>query len=73
MSTLEFSPAMIRKLRELLGMTQEQLAACCGVQRTTVTLWESGLRNPSGSAAVLLEQLKEKAEKQAKNSVQKKF
>lgn len=66
MSTIERSPAMIRELRELLGMTQEQFAACCGVQRTTVTLWESGLRNPSGSAALLLEQLKEKAEKLGK-------
>lgn len=65
MATADFSPAEIRSLREDLGLTQEQLAERVGVARTTVTLWETGDRNPSGSAILLLDQLANKAAKKA--------
>ena len=32
----------IKTIREELGLRQEDLAAKKGVQRTTVTMWESG-------------------------------
>lgn len=50
-------PSDIRGLRENLGFTQAQLADAVGVNRTAVTLWESGMRNPSGSAEKLLAML----------------
>lgn len=36
----------LRALREVRGYTQEQVAEACGVQRATVTQWESGRRRP---------------------------
>lgn len=50
-------PAEIVSIRRALGWTQERLAIAIGVNRTAVTLWESGKRNPSGSAELLLKQL----------------
>ena len=37
----------IKKLRTEKGMTQEQLANDCGVQRTTITMIELGENKPS--------------------------
>ena len=37
----------IKELRIAKGMTQEQLANECGVQRTTITMIELGENNPS--------------------------
>lgn len=47
-------PTEIKSLRERFGFTQKQLAEAVGVNRTAVTLWESGHRNPSGSAEKML-------------------
>lgn len=49
------------QLREALGWTQQQLAAACGVDRSTVSKWES--EPPTkGPALILLRQLQERVE-----------
>lgn len=57
MATPTFPPHRVRPLRERLALTQEQLAERVGVARSLVTHWESGLRTPSGPAALLLANL----------------
>ena len=37
----------LKELRTAKGMTQEQLASECGVQRTTITMIELGENKPS--------------------------
>lgn len=47
----------IRKIRLALGMSQTEFADAVGVNQATVSLWESGLRSPSGSATILIRQI----------------
>lgn len=49
-----FSKDDVIALRQRLGLSQEQLAEQCGVNRTAVCHWESGIRHPSGPSAKLL-------------------
>lgn len=51
-------PEEIRKLREVLGFSQAELADAIGVNRSAVTHWESGYRNPSGPSKKMLEMLR---------------
>jgi len=44
----------IKNLREKKGLTQQQLASALNVSVTTVSRWESGVKEPSGSAAAIL-------------------
>ena len=37
----------LKELRKEKGFTQEQLANVCGVQRTTITMIETGNNSPS--------------------------
>ena len=37
----------LKKLRKQKGLTQEQVASECGVQRTTITMIELGENKPS--------------------------
>lgn len=39
-------PALVRRLRERMGLTQEQFAREVGVSFSTVNLWENGHRRP---------------------------
>lgn len=39
-------PALVRALRQRLGLTQEQLAQQLGVSFSTVNVWENGKRAP---------------------------
>lgn len=48
-SKARFSPALIRKLRERLGVTQAQLAALLGVTGPAIAQWEGGQSEPRGS------------------------
>jgi transcriptional regulator with XRE-family HTH domain len=47
----------IKKFREKKRLTQQQLASALNVSVTTVSRWESGLKEPSGSAAAILKSL----------------
>lgn len=46
----------IKALRSKLGLTQAALAAAIGVDQSTVSLWESGMK-PRGPARRLLRQM----------------
>jgi len=39
-------PTLVRRLRERMGLTQEQFAREVGVTFSTVNLWENGRRRP---------------------------
>jgi transcriptional regulator with XRE-family HTH domain len=47
---------IIRDLRLLAGLTQEQFAATVGVTYTTINRWENGRSKPSPMAIKLIEQ-----------------
>ena len=44
----------IRQFRKEKNLTQEALATMLGVERTTVTMWESGTITPPTKCLVLL-------------------
>jgi putative transcriptional regulator len=47
----------IRKLRETLGLTQEEFAKKVGAGRATIARWESGQSKPTGLYLRALEKL----------------
>lgn len=47
---------LIRELRQLMGLTQEQFAASLGVAYPTVSRWENGHATPSPMAMKLIDQ-----------------
>jgi len=55
----------MRKLRERLGLSQQQLAGRVGVARATVTRWENGTRRPSRVAELALQNIAEAKETRA--------
>jgi DNA-binding transcriptional regulator YiaG len=60
----EWTPQVVKQLREKYGMTRRQLGDLTGVTITTIYLWEMGQRKPSRTAKILLsrieQELKEK-------------
>jgi transcriptional regulator with XRE-family HTH domain len=50
-------PDIRRLLRTRSGLTQAEIANAIGVQRPTVSRWESGLRTPRGRHADAYSQL----------------
>ncbi|MFA6424728.1 MAG: helix-turn-helix transcriptional regulator [Phycisphaerae bacterium] len=54
---------MVKRLREALGLTQEQFAAKVGVTFSTVNRWENGKGKPSPLAMLRIEELQNKFEK----------
>jgi DNA-binding transcriptional regulator YiaG len=56
-----FPCSQVRPLRLKLGLTQDDLANEIGVTRPLITMWERGVRSPTGPAAILLSQLQAKA------------
>lgn len=46
---------LVRELRSLTGLTQEQFAAALGVTYSTVNRWENGRSKPSSMAIKLIE------------------
>jgi DNA-binding transcriptional regulator YiaG len=59
-------PKEIIKLRDLLGMTQEQLADKIGAERSTVARWETGKHEPRGGYLKSLKELQAMAKKKRK-------
>ncbi len=53
-------PKIIRELRTVLGLTQEQFAAKVGVTFTTVNRWENNKAKPSPLAMLKIKQLQKK-------------
>ncbi|MEH2324505.1 MAG: helix-turn-helix transcriptional regulator [Nostoc sp.] len=51
---------IIRDLRLLAGLTQEQFAATLGVTYTTINRWENGRSKPSPLAMGKIEEMLEK-------------
>jgi DNA-binding transcriptional regulator YiaG len=51
----------VRRLRQALRVTQQQLAAELGVRQQTVSEWETGLYQPRGASARLLDIVAERA------------
>lgn len=47
----------IKAYRTRKGMTQTELGNLCGVGKSSVSHWESGVTEPSGSAKMILEEL----------------
>ena len=66
MATLQFDPVHVLPLRTKLGLTQTELAESVGVSQPTVAMWEAGQRKPSGSATILLNRLRDQAEKKSR-------
>lgn len=63
------TPDWIKQVRSDLALTQEQFAIRLGVSQGSVALWESGERNPSGSARILLEMLGLEADRAATKKI----
>jgi putative transcriptional regulator len=51
----KYSPAIVKKLRDQLGMSQAVFAELLGVSRIWVQGWERGVRHPSPLARRLLD------------------
>lgn len=77
------SPQQMKRIRESLGLTQSEFAACLGLTQKTVSQYEMGFRVPGPTVKVvvktldilpatqakrLLETMLEVAEKQKKDS-----
>jgi transcriptional regulator with XRE-family HTH domain len=52
-------PHLVRKLRDLLGLTQEKFAAKLGVTFPTINRWENGRAKPSPLALARIRELAE--------------
>jgi DNA-binding transcriptional regulator YiaG len=67
------SPQEIRKLRQALQLTQQQLADKIGARQHTVARWETGVNEPKGAYAMLLNQLSEKVKRRRSRKKPKRF
>ena len=65
---LEISSAEVKRIREGLGITREELAVRLGVSPWTVRAWEFGQRPCNGPAALLLQRLDGEAPKEQPNA-----
>jgi DNA-binding transcriptional regulator YiaG len=51
----------VKALRSRLGMTQQELAGELGTRQQTVSEWETGMYQPRGTSATLLNIIAERA------------
>jgi len=58
---LKWDAAGVRRLREALRLTQQELASELGVRQQTVSEWETGLYQPRGASVRLLDIVAERA------------
>jgi len=57
-------PALVKKVRRQLALSQEDLARELGVSYTTINRWENGQSQPSKMAKVLFDSFCEKMTEQ---------
>ena len=50
----DWNEQTVRRLRDHLGLTQQQLADEIGVRQQTVSEWETGIYAPRGASSKLL-------------------
>ncbi|MGA2233018.1 MAG: helix-turn-helix domain-containing protein [Tepidisphaeraceae bacterium] len=60
----KITPGFIVRLREAIGLTQEQFARRLGVTKMTVSRWECGTIRPSPAMAEAIGRLQSKARKE---------
>jgi DNA-binding transcriptional regulator YiaG len=60
------TPEAIKRLRQSLGMTQEQFASEIGANRVTIADWEGGSHKPRGLYLAALKELATKTKRKAK-------
>jgi DNA-binding transcriptional regulator YiaG len=58
---MRWDASRVRRLRQTLRLTQQELAAQLGVRQQTVSEWETGLYQPRGASARLLDIVAERA------------
>ena len=58
----DWTPEMVKRLREDYGLTRKKLGELTGVTITTIYLWEMGQRNPSRTAEILLSRIEQELE-----------
>jgi predicted transcriptional regulator len=63
MRQVNMTPKRIVKLREALGMTQQELADSIGAYQPTIARWETGKNQPRGANLKALMELEEKVKK----------
>lgn len=51
------TPDEIKAYRKKKDLTQEELGKICGVGKSSVSQWEKGTTEPSGSARIILDDL----------------
>jgi transcriptional regulator with XRE-family HTH domain len=49
-----FQPEAIRKFREAKGLSQQQLASMLNVGVSSLSRWENGTKEPTGTASAVL-------------------
>jgi putative transcriptional regulator len=57
-----FTPPDIRKVREIFGLSQAQMALFLSVSVRTLQNWEQGRRGPTGAAHTLLRVMQKEPE-----------
>ena len=57
------SPRQIRKIREVLKLTQQEMADSIGATQVSVARWETGVNAPRGANLKALKELAQKAAK----------
>ena len=60
------SPKEVKRIRQRLGLTQQQFAGALQVARESVARWEVGMSKPKGLYLKALEELAAKTKKKAK-------
>lgn len=64
-----YTPAEVVVMREMLGLSQVQLARVMGVSKTAVERWEAGTRGISDDNAARLDDLHARAEREVEEAL----
>ena len=57
------SPQQIKRIREVLGLTQQALADFIGASQVSVARWETGIHEPQGANLKALRGLEQKTKR----------